>query len=164
VVTATTRPQRKNEVDGVDYFFVSKSRFKEMIAGDELIEHALVYGQYKGVPREQVRQAMASGKDVVMRLDVQGAHKVRQMAPQAVLIFLIAPSEQELVERLRLRHTESEEQLRIRLETARQEMRDIPTFDYVVPNRRGELNRTVDIVIAIITAEKHRTTPRQARL
>lgn len=164
VVTATTRPQRENEVHGIDYLFVTRSRFEEMIARDELIEHALVYGQYKGVPKEQVRQAMASGQDVVMRLDVQGAAKVRQLAPEAVLIFLAAPSEQELLERLQLRRTESQEQLQIRLETARQEMEHIPEFDYVVPNLRGELDKTVETVVAIITAERHRTQPRQARL
>jgi guanylate kinase len=157
VITATTRPKRADEVDGVDYFFVSKDEFESMIAGDELIEYALVYNQYKGVPKQQVREALASGKDVVMRLDVQGAATIRKMVPQAVLIFITAPSEKELIRRLESRATESPEQLHIRLETARQEMKRIAEFDYVIPNPDGKLDETVQAAMDIITAEKHRT-------
>lgn len=164
VVTANTRPRRENEVNGVDYFFVSAAEFERMIAQEELLEYAKVYGQYKGVPRRQVREAMESGKDVVMRLDVQGAATIRKMAPEAVLIFIATPSEQELAKRLAKRHTEAVEQLNTRLETAHNEMRRIREFDYVIPNATGKLKETVDIVAAIIIAEKHRAIPRRARL
>lgn len=164
VVTATSRPKRKDEVDGVDYYFVSRERFEQMIAQNELLEYALVYDQYKGIPIEQARKAMDSGKDVVMRLDIQGAATIRNMAPEALLIFVAASSEQELADRLRRRHTESNEQLKLRLDTARQEMRHIPAFDYAIPNYDGRLDQTIDIAMAIIQAEKHRATPRQASL
>ena len=100
VVTANTRAKRPDETDGVDYIFVSKAEFAEMIENDELLEYAVVYDDYKGIPKAQVRQALASGKDVVMRLDVQGASTIRKLAPEAVLVFLTTSSEEELVNRL----------------------------------------------------------------
>ncbi len=164
VITATSRPKRSSEVDGVDYFFVSKSEFERMIAKDELIEYALVYDQYKGIPKTQARAAMDSGKDVVMRLDIQGAATIREMATEALLIFIAAPSEQALAERLKQRHTESDEQIKVRLRTARQEMQHIHDFDYVVPNYDGKLKQTVNTVLSIVIAEKHRPNPRRASL
>jgi guanylate kinase len=164
VVTATSRPKRGNEVEGVDYIFVSKDDFERMIAENELLEYAIVYDQYKGIPRRQARDAMASGKDVVMRLDVQGAATIRRLAPDAVSVFITASSEQELAERLRRRHTESEEQLCLRLQAARRELLQVQEFDYVVPNVNGKLEQTVDIVMSIVIAEKHRANPRRAQL
>jgi guanylate kinase len=164
VVTATSRPKRGNEVEGVDYIFVSKDDFERMIAENELLEYAIVYDQYKGIPRRQARDAMASGKDVVMRLDVQGAATIRRLAPDAVSVFITASSEQELAERLRRRHTESEEQLCLRLQAARRELLQVQEFDYVVPNVNGKLEQTVDIVVSIVIAEKHRANPRRAQL
>jgi guanylate kinase len=167
IVTATTRPKRENEVDGVDYIFVSKQEFAAMIANDDLLEYAIVYEQYKGIPKSQVykaMEAMVEGKDVIVRLDAQGAMTIRQMIPDALLVFITAASEKELIGRLRSRKTEDPEQLRIRLQTARQEMSRIPEFDYVVPNADGKLNDTVETVLAIIKAEKHRTHPRRAFL
>jgi guanylate kinase len=87
------RAQRTNETHGKDYFFVSKEEFARMIDEDELIEHAMVYGDYKGIPKQQVREALASGKDVVMRIDVQGAETVRKLAPQALMIFITTENE-----------------------------------------------------------------------
>lgn len=156
VVTATTRPRRNHEVDGVDYHFVSEAEFSAMIARGELLEYALVYGQYKGIPKSEVRAALASGQDVVMRVDVQGAATVRQLVPQAVTIFLTAESEEALIERLRRRRTEDEEQLRRRIETARAELRRAGEFKYRVVNRECALDETVDQVIAIMRAEKCR--------
>ena len=164
VVTATSRPSRPEEVHGVDYFFVSEEAFQEMIAQDELLEHAIVYGQYKGIPKQQVREALASGKDVVMRLDVQGAATVRQLVPDAVLIFLSASSEEELIERLHRRKTESQEQFQRRILMAREEMRRIGEFDYVVVNRDQELDRTVDQILSLIATEHCRVHPRQVTL
>ncbi len=157
VVTATSRPKRPNEVEGVDYLFVSRARFEEMIANNELIEHAVVYGEYKGVPRNQVMDALASGKDVILRVDVQGALTLRQQFPEAVLIFLSAEDLDEIAKRLESRSTEEEEDLRRRLDTAQWEMDHLCEFDYWVVNRRGKLKQTADILIAIIQAEHHRT-------
>jgi len=164
VVTATSRPPRPDEVHGVDYFFVSEPEFRELIRQNELLEHAMVYGQYKGIPKQQVRDALASGKDVVMRLDVQGAATVKRLVPEAILIFLMAASEDELIDRLRQRKTESEEQLVYRIRVARDEMQRVEEFDYVVENPDGKLEKAVDQVLSIITAEHCRVHPRQVKL
>jgi guanylate kinase len=164
VVTATTRPKRANETQGKDYFFVSKEEFARMINGDELIEHAIVYGDYKGIPKQQVREALASGKDVVLRIDVQGAETVRKMAPQALMIFITTESEEELVQRLETRKTETADSLAIRIATARKELKRVEAFDYVVINRDFHLDTTVDTIRAIIEAEHHRVTPRRVTL
>lgn len=161
VVTATTRPQREGEVDGKDYFFVSRERFAEMIEADELIEYAIVYNDYKGIPKEQVHEALRSGKDVIMRLDVQGAETIRKLYREALLIFLSTRNEQELVERLKKRRTESAENLKLRIATARQEIRKVDLFDYYVVNADGRLDETVDAILAIIRAEHLRTHPRK---
>jgi guanylate kinase len=164
VVTATTRSKRSDEADGVDYIFVSMSEFADMIERQELLEYAMVYGDYKGIPKQQVRDALASGKDVIMRLDVQGASTVRRLAPEAVLIFLTAASEEELIARLQTRNTESPEQLRIRIATSRQEMKRIHEFDYVVVNRDARLHKAAEQVLAIIESEHCRVHPRRVAL
>jgi guanylate kinase len=164
VVTATDRPPRPGEVHGQDYFFLTTEEFLHMERDGELLEHAIVYGQHKGIPKQQVRQAMASGKDAIMRIDVQGAATVRQIAPEAILIFLVTSSEAELERRLRGRGGDSDEQLRERVATARAEMERLSEFDYVVVNRDGELDRAVDDVIAIIRAEHCRVEPRVVQL
>ena len=164
VVTATTRPPRPGERHGVDYFFVSREEFAEMIEKGELLEYALVYNDYKGIPKEQVRRALASGKDVVMRIDVQGAATVRRLCPEAVLIFLTTESEEELVRRLQKRKTESPEDLKLRIATARKELERLSEFDYVVVNREGRLDEAVDVIVAIITAEHHRIPHRKVSL
>jgi guanylate kinase len=164
VVTATTRPARPGEVHGRDYFFVSNDEFAEMIEQGELLEYAIVYNDYKGIPKQRVREALASGQDVVLRLDVQGAQTVRMLVPDALLIFLTAASEPELEERLRERKTETPEGLKLRIATARQEMKRIQEFDYVVVNPDYELDQTVDTLLAIIEAEHCRVKPRQVTL
>ncbi len=156
VVTATTRPQRPNEVDGVDYHFLSMQEFAEMIEAQELLEHAIVYGDYKGIPKAEVRKGMASGLDVILRVDVQGVETVQRMVPQAVTIFLIASSDEEMVLRLRDRRTEDEGMLSMRIATAREELRSVATFKYVVINREDALDDTVRQVMAIMTAERCR--------
>lgn len=164
VVTATTRPRRANETEGVDYFFVSKDTFAGMIDGDELIEYAVVYGDYKGIPKQQVRDALASGRDVVMRIDVQGAETVRKLAPDALLIFVTVESEDELVTRLRERNTETPEELAIRIATARKELPRIEAFDYVVLNEDLRLDDAVDTILAIIDGEHHKVKHRKVTL
>ena len=164
VVTATTRPIREGEIEGQDYFFVSRDQFAEMIENDQLIEYAIVYDDYKGIPRQQVEGALASGKDVVMRLDVQGAETIRKLYPEAVLIFLSTRDEAELEERLISRETETPDNLKIRIATARQELRRVEKFDYYVINADQELAQTADVVLSIIVAEHHRTRPRKVIL
>ncbi|MBN1537529.1 MAG: guanylate kinase [Anaerolineales bacterium] len=164
VITATTRAPRPEEQHGVDYFFFSRDEFAEMIDNGELLEYAIVYNDYKGIPKEQVRQALASGKDVVMRLDVQGAATVRSLCQDALLIFLTTQNEAEMIDRLRLRMTETPEALKLRIATARQELKRVTEFDYVVVNAHGELDQAVDTILAIITAEHHRVNPRKVTL
>lgn len=164
VITATTRPKRDNETNGVDYFFVTKEEFARMIEQNELFEYALVYSDYKGIPKKQVREALASGKDVVMRLDVQGAETVRKLAPEALLIFLTTRSEEELVARLKSRRTESSDELALRIATARKELKRVEAFDYIIVNQDYKLDETVDSVRAIIQAEHHRVQHRKVSL
>lgn len=164
VVTATTRPKRPNEIHGVDYFFVSMSEFAEMIEQGELLEYAVVYGDYKGIPKAQVRQALASGQDVIMRIDVQGAQTIRRLVPEAVLIYLSAESEEALVKRLGERKTEPEAQLKMRIATARQELKRLDLFDYLVINADDKLDETCRKIAAIITAEKCRVKQRHITL
>lgn len=164
VVTATTRPKRPNETHGVDYFFISMTEFAEMIEQGELLEYAVVYGDYKGIPKAQVRQALASGQDVIMRIDVQGAQTIRRLVPEAVLIYLSAESEEALVRRLSERKTEPEAQLKMRIATARQELKRLDLFDYLVINAEDELDETCRKIAAIITAEKCRVKQRHITL
>ena len=164
VVTATTRPQRLEEQEGVDYIFVGREEFADMIEKGELMEYALVYSDYKGIPKAQVRKALASGKDVVMRVDVQGAATVRKISPEAILIFLTTSSEDELVERLKKRKTEKAEDLKLRIATARQEFNRVGEFDYIVVNREDQLDATVETINDIIQAEHHRVEPRRVTL
>lgn len=164
VVTATTRPQRPTEINGVDYIFVSTGEFAEMIEQGELLEYAVVYGDYKGIPKAQVREALASGKDVIMRIDVQGAATIRRLVPEAVLIYISAESEEALVNRLRQRKTEPEDQLKMRIATARQELKRLDLFDYVVINADDKLDETCRKIAAIITAEKCRVDQREINL
>jgi guanylate kinase len=161
VANLTSRPPRPGEIDGRDYRFVSENAFKEMIRNDELLEHAVVYGQYKGIPKRPVHNALAAGKDVLLRIDIQGAATVRRQYPEAVSIFLTASSLEELKRRLLGRGTDSPDQVEIRLRTASEEMRRIPEFDYLVVNADGRLEDTVETIVSIIRAEHCRTTPRK---
>ena len=160
VVTATTRPRRDGEVEGVDYHFVSVDDFAEKIEQGELLEYAIVYGDYKGIPKQQVRDALASGLDVILRIDVQGAKTIRKLSESALLIFLVADSTDELERRLRERKSDPPDRLKIRIANAREEMKAATEFDYVVVNRRDQLESTVDTLLSIITAEKHRVRAR----
>ncbi len=153
VVTMTTRPRRANEVDEVDYIFVSKDEFDDLIDADEFLEHSLVYGDHKGIPKSQVRRAFSTRKDVIMRIDVQGAAKIRAIVPNVVTIFISPESEAELEMRLRERNTEDEEKLQRRLAMAREEMVRRNEFDYLVINRGGCQDKAVDQIVSIITAE-----------
>jgi guanylate kinase len=164
VITVNTRLPRPNEREGVDYFFVSKKRFQEMIERGELIEYSHVYEDYKGVPKQQVAEAFASGKDVIMRLDVQGAEKIRKLYPEALLIFLVPANEDEWIERFKGRTGEPPNDLDVRINKAKDELNKVSIFDYVVINHQNKLNEAVDLVEVIIKAEHHRIQQRSAAL
>jgi len=164
VITVTTRPQRAKEKDNVDYHFVSAERFQEMVSGKQLLEWANVYGNWYGVPREPVKQAMENGQDTIIKVDIQGATTIKKILPQAVFIFLMPPSIEELATRLKQRHTESSFDLALRLKTAEEEIKQLSLFDYVVMNKQDEIDQAVSQIKAIITAEKCRVTLREIAL
>jgi guanylate kinase len=134
-VSATTREPRPGEVNGVDYFFLSHEEFDQMIAKGQMLEYAIVHGTNKyGTPREPVEAALEAGKEVVLEIDIQGARQVKRAMPEALLIFIAPPSWDELVRRLSLRGTETEDEQARRLETARQELASADEFDAVIIN------------------------------
>ena len=152
VVTATTRPPRDNERHGVDYVFVTFDEFANMIEENELLEYAVVYNDYKGIPKQQIRDALASGRDVILRVDVQGAATVRRLVPNAVSVFLTTRTEQGLVRRLQQRKQDTAEGMALRTATARQEMKRVEEFDYCVVNPENQPEVAVEQVLSIIDA------------
>jgi len=164
ILTVTTRTRRSNEKDGVHYRFVSGNKFQKMIDHHELLEWANVYGNWYGVPKEPVKRALDKGKDVIVKVDVQGATTIKKILPQAVFIFLAPPSMEELVARLKQRRTESPSDLELRIKTAEEELEQLPLFDYIVFNRQDEIDRAAADIEAIIAAEKCRVTPRELTL
>ncbi len=163
ITTATTRPKRAQERDGADYHFISAEKFQEMISGDKLLEWAKVYGNWYGVPKQPVKQALEQGRDVIVKVDIQGAATIKNIFPQTVSIFLVPPVMEELVSRLKHRHTESSFDLDLRVNTAEEEIKQLPLFDYAVCNRRDEIDRAVADIKAIIRAEKCRVNPRATK-
>lgn len=164
VTTMTTRPRRSNETQNIDYNFVTKEVFEKLLNNDELLEWAKVYDNWYGVPKETVRQALAQGNDVMVKVDVQGAVSYKKFAPQGVFIFLAPPSFDELANRLKQRYTETPESLATRLEAFSSEMKQISMFDYVVVNHRDRIESAVNEIKAIITAEKCRLQQREINL
>lgn len=164
VVNMNSRPPRPGEIDGIDYHFVSAARFEQLIAEDEMLEWAQVYGQYKGVPKSEIRSALESGRDVIIRMNVAGALTIKRIAPAAVLIYIAPASLDELRHRLSLRHTESAEERAVRLAEYVHEQEQIRHFDYVVINHENQLDATASAIRAIITAEKHRVFPHHLSL
>ena len=164
VVTANTRKPRQDEKEGIDYFFVSRQEFERMIAENELIEYSKVYDDYKGIPKAQVKKAMDTGKDVIFRLDVQGAEKIKSIYPQAVLIFLLPSNEQEWFKRLGGRRLSQEKDLDTRIATVKIELEKGLHFDYLVVNAQNQLAKTVKTIEAIIIAEHHKPDSRKIEL
>ena len=164
IVTVTTRPQRAKEKDNVDYHFISMGKFQEMIENKELLEWANVYGNMYGVPKQPVKQAVERGQDIIVKVDIQGAATIKKILSQAVFIFLIPTSIEELVTRLQQRHTESPFDLALRIKTAEEEIKQQSLFDYIVVNKQGEIGQAVSQIEAIIAAEKCRVTPRKVTL
>ncbi|MCY3693187.1 MAG: guanylate kinase [Chloroflexota bacterium] len=163
-VTATTRPMREGEVDGRDYIFLDVDTFLRMRERDELLESAQVYDRWYGVPRHQVRDPLIAGKDVILEIDVQGAATIRSIAPEALTIFVMPASMDELRSRLAQRGTEDEAEMQRRLQEASVELSRIDEFDYRVVNRNGALDDAVQDIDAIIAAEKCRLNPRLVQM
>ena len=163
-VTATTRPKRPGEQHGVDYIFLDADTFFKMKERDEFLECAQVYGRWYGVPSSQVRQGLHTGRDVILKVDVQGAATVRLLAPEAVFIFMLPASLDELRSRLASRMTEQSAEVELRLSIAADELLRVGEFDYRVVNRDGNLEQTIADIDAIIAAEKCRVQPRVVQL
>lgn len=163
-ITATTRPKRDYEIDGIHYYFKTVDEFQLLIDNGELLENATVYNNYYGPPISPLREALVQGKDVILRIDVQGATHVKMKVSNAVFIFIAPASFDEITNRLQKRGTEDPEQLAIRLATYEKEMRAAASFDYIVINRDGQLEKTVDSIMAILLAEKSRVSPRRVSI
>ena len=164
VITATARPKRAGERNGVDYHFLSRKEFQQMIDKHQFLEWANVYGNYYGVPKDEITSALSKGVDAIVKVDVQGAATIKEILPQAVFIFLMPPSVEELEKRLRRRRSESSEDLALRLEKAKGEIKSLPLFDYVITSRQNKLDEVVSQIDAIVVAEKRRVKPRIVEL
>jgi guanylate kinase len=154
-VNATTRKRRPGEHEGRDYYFLTSATFERRIDDGDFLEHAVVYGQRKGVLREEVRRILISGRDAVLRTDIQGARYIKSIAPGAVTIFIAPPSFEEMEQRMMSRGGDSPEQVKVRLETARAELDAAPEFDYCVVN--DDLEHCVEEIEAILQNERERT-------
>ncbi len=156
VITATTRPRRGREKEEIDYHFLSREKFQQMIDDGEFLEWANVYGNFYGVPKEEMKQAMNRGKDVIVKVDVQGAATIKKKLPQAICIFLKPPSIKGLEKRLKGRHSENPADLTLRLGKAREEMKEISLFDYVITSHQGRIDEVISSIEAIVADEKQR--------
>ena len=154
VVTTTTRPMRQDEIQGRDYYFVSQSNFERMLSAGEFVEHAIVYGDYKGITRKDIQEAIGSGCDVVLRLDVQGAATIKNLYKESVLLFLTPGSKDQLLIRLQSRKSETSNSIQERITTAFEEDSRRDEFDYIIVNKRNDLGGTVDKIQAIIKRER----------
>ena len=164
-VTATTRPKREvNPADHQFLRFLSEAEFDRLLAQDGLLEHAQVYGYRYGVPKAQVSEALAAGKDVIMRVDVQGAATIKRLVPAALLIFLASPSIEELEARLRSRGLDDPNVIQRRLDAAARELGEQSRFDYVVVNERDQLEKATDRVLEIMATERRRAGRRPVKL
>jgi guanylate kinase len=164
VVTVTTRAPRDGEIDGIDYHFVDRAEFIRMWRDRGFLEANEVHGNYYGSPREQVRQALLAGKDVILKIDVQGAQVVKEQVSEAVLIFIIPPSFETLLERLRARATETADEFEVRQRDAAIELARQDDYDHVVVNETGQVGRTADRIEAIIAAERAEHAGRRVRV
>ena len=164
VVTCTTRAQRPGEVDGVSYRFLSEAAFADLRERGELLEWAEVHGHWYGTPREQVRTALAAGRDVILKIDVQGARTVKAKVPDALLVFVLAPSMEALAARLRARATESADELEVRERNAAVELAHRDDYDHIVVNETGRVDETARRIDEIAATERARHPDRRLRL
>jgi guanylate kinase len=164
VVTCTTRPRRSYEVDGVHYHFLGEAEFTRLRDDGELLEANEVHGNWYGTPRADVRDALRQGHDVILKIDVQGAAVVKQKVPEALLIFLVPPSLEDLFGRLQSRATESADELDIRQRNAALELARQDDYDHVVVNETGQIERTARRIHEVILAEKAANPDRRTRV
>lgn len=153
-VSATSRKPRVGEVNGREYFFITKEKFEEMIREGKLLEHARYVDNYYGTPKQWVEDQLESGKNIILEIELQGAFQVRDQIPEAVLVFILPPDMEELKRRLINRGTETMEEIEKRLERAAEEMAFIPEYDYVIVN--DEVEKSVDMLHNIVRSEKER--------
>jgi guanylate kinase len=163
-VTATTRERRPGEINGVHYHFFTPEDFNRDVEAGEFLEHATVYGNLYGVPKVRVRQALRQGKDVVIKVDPQGAATIRRLAPEALMIFLLPPDMGELSRRLRSRKTDDPLALSRRINIASREIATSELFDYFVINESEQIGLAVEQIQQIVTVEKLRIHPREVDL
>lgn len=161
IVTATTRERRPEEVDGVHYHFMDESEFMRLRELGELLESAQVHGHWYGTPIGQVRGILAAGRDAILTIDPQGARSVRRLVPDALLIFVMPPTIEELEERLEARGSEDAESLRIRRRNAIVEMAASDDYDYVIVNETGRPHEAANRIWEIVQAEARREPPRR---
>lgn len=154
-VSATSRAIRPNETDGVSYYFKTRAEFEEMIADGGLLEYTEYCGNYYGTPKKAVEEMLAAGKDVILKIEVEGAMNIKRLYPDCVMIFILPPSFEELSRRLHKRGTEDEETILRRIETARRELTYAENYDYLIVN--GELSAAVEEFLTVVAAEKART-------
>ncbi len=164
VVTATTRTKRPDEKHARDYHFISKDEFQQMISNGQLLEWAKVYDNYYGIPKNEIKGALETGTDVIIKADVQGSATIKKILPEAILVFLMPPSLDELSERLLRRHGNYSSDLELRLKTAEHEINHLDMFDYVISSTKDNLDLIVSKIQAVITAEKCRVNPRIVKL
>jgi guanylate kinase len=164
VVTVTTRAPRDGEVDGIDYHFVSRDEFLRIWKARGFLESNEVHGNWYGSPRDQVRAALIAGKDVILKIDVQGAQKVKEQVSEALLIFIIPPSQETLFARLRARATENADELEIRQRDAAIELARQDDYDHVVVNETGQVERTAEKIEAVIAEERAAHAGRRVRV
>jgi guanylate kinase len=164
-VTATTRPRREGEQQGIHYYFLAETKYDELLSSEQFLEHAVVHNRYRyGIPLQSLRDGLRRGKDVILAPDVQGASTVRWKLPNAISIFLRPESLEELEPRLAKRGTETPEERSVRLHTAEREMQRMSEYDYVIINHRDRLDQAVGDLKAIIVAERLRVCPRTVTL
>ena len=164
VVTCTTRPRRPYEIDGEHYHFLDQSAFEALRDQGGFLESNLVHGYWYGTPRAEVREALLAGHDVILKIDVQGAAVVKQKVPEALLVFLVPPSLEDLFSRLRSRATETADELDIRQRNAALELARQEDYDHVVLNETGRVEHTAARVDAIVAAEKAAHPDRRTRV
>ena len=164
VITCTTRAPRPGEVDGVDYHFLDREAFLRLRADRQLLEANEVHGNWYGSPRDQVREAVSRGQHAILKIDVQGAQRVKEQVSQAVLIFVVPPSLETLFSRLRARATETADELELRQRNAAIELARQDDYDHVVVNETGQVERTAERIDEIIAEERRRHADRRVRV
>jgi len=164
VASVTTRSPRVGESEGNPYYFISKQEFEQLITHNELLEYANVHGNWYGQPLKPIRDNLRAGRDVLLKIDVQGAATVRKKVPGAIFIFLVPDSLEELAQRLTKRQTETETERQRRLADAENELAEKDWYDYVITNRQGHLKEAVELLRAIMLAEHARTHPRHVTI